>query len=63
MERYERSQYSPAGEADLWGDLARGLKYNRSGRRRAERMLLGLAVVSIAGLSLVYLLALTGLFT
>ncbi|MCZ2822379.1 hypothetical protein O2V63_18725 [Modestobacter sp. VKM Ac-2977] len=61
MERYERNQYSPAGQIDQWGDLAQGLKQNRSGRRRAVRMLVALAVVLIVGLGLVCLLALGGL--
>ena len=61
MERYEHNQYSPAGQIDQWGDLAQGLKQNRSGRRRAVRMLTGLAVVLSVGLGLVYLLALSGL--
>ena len=61
MERYEHNQYSPAGQIDQWGDLALGLKQNRSGRRRAVRMLTGLAVVLSVGLGLVYLLALSGL--
>jgi hypothetical protein len=60
MERHEHNQYSPAGEVDRWGDLAEGLKYNRSGRRRAVRMLVGLAVVLTVALALVYLLALSG---
>jgi hypothetical protein len=61
MERYEHNQYSPAGEVDRWGDLAQGLKNNRSGRRRAVRMLLGLVVAVIVVLGLVYLLAMSGL--
>jgi hypothetical protein len=61
MERHEHNQYSPAGEVDRWGDLAQGLKNNRSGRRRAVRMLLGLAVVVIVVLGLLYVLAVTGL--
>ena len=61
MERYEHNHYSPAGQIDQWGDLAQGLKQNRSGRRRAVRMLVALAVVLILGLGLVYLLALGGL--
>ena len=61
MERFEHNQYSPAGEVDRWGDLAQGLKNNRSGRRRAVRMLLGLAVVVIVVLGLLYVLAVTGL--
>lgn len=63
MERYEHDQYSPAGEVDRWGELAEGLKHNRSGRRRAARMLIGLAVVLAAALGLVHLLALSGLLT
>lgn len=61
MERYEHDQYSPAGQIDQWGDLAQGLKQNRSGRRRAVRMLVALATVLIVGLGLVHLLALAGL--
>jgi hypothetical protein len=61
MERYEHDQYSPAGEVDRWGDLAQGLKHNRSGRRRAARMLIGLVVLILVGLGLVYLSALSGL--
>ena len=61
MERYEHNQYSPAGEVDRWADLAQGLRENRSGRRRAARMLLGLLACIVAGLVLVYLLALSGL--
>jgi hypothetical protein len=57
MERYEHNQYSPAGQIDQWGDLAEGLRRNRSGRRRAWRMLLWLAVVLVVVLGLVYLLA------
>jgi hypothetical protein len=45
VERYEREQLSPAGQIDGWGDLASGLRSNRSGRRRAPRMLAWLAVV------------------
>ena len=59
MERYEHNQYSPAGQIDQWGDLAEGLKNNRSGRRRALRMLGWLAAVLALGL--VFLLALGGL--
>jgi hypothetical protein len=61
MEPYERNQYSPAGEVDRWGDLAQGVKHNRQGRRRAVRMLAGLAVVVLTGVGLVYLLAVSGL--
>jgi len=57
MERYEREPLSPAGEVDLWGDLAAGLKDNRSGRRRALRMLLALAVAALVATGLVVLLA------
>jgi hypothetical protein len=45
MERYEHHPLSPAGQVDQVGDLAAGLRYNRSGRRRAGRMLAALAVV------------------
>ncbi|MGY1823251.1 hypothetical protein [Geodermatophilus sp. SYSU D00079] len=61
MERYEHDQYSPAGEVDRWGDLARGLRHNRQGRRRALRMLVGLAAVVVAALVLVFVLAVSGL--
>lgn len=61
MERYEHNQYSPAGEVDRWGDLADGLKRNRSGRRRAGRMLIGLVTAVIAILVLVCVLAVIGL--
>jgi hypothetical protein len=61
MERYEHNQYSPAGQIDQWGDLAQGLKHNRLGRRRAVRMLVGLAVAVTVVLALVYLLVLSGL--
>jgi len=63
MERFEHNQYSPAGEVDRWGDLAQGLTSNRSGRRRAARMLIGLAVAVLVGVGLVYLLAATGLLS
>ena len=53
MERFEHDSMSPAGQVDQWGDLASGLKYNRSGRRRAIRMLLVLALVLIVGSGLV----------
>jgi hypothetical protein len=61
MERYEHNEYSPAGQVDRWGDLAQGLRHNRSGRRRAMRMLIGLAVAVVVGFGLIYLLALSGL--
>jgi hypothetical protein len=48
---------SPAGRVDQWGDLATGLRYNRPGRRRALRMLLALAVVSLVATGLVALVA------
>ena len=57
MERYEREPPSPAGGVDLWGDLAAGLKYNRSGRHRALRMLLGLAIVALLATGLADVLA------
>ena len=47
---------SPAGQVDQWGDLAAGLKFNRSGRRRALRLLLVLAVVSLLATGSVVLL-------
>jgi len=43
----ERSPLSPAGQVDAWGDLADGLRHNRTGRRRALRMLIGLAAVLV----------------
>jgi len=61
MERHEHNQYSPAGEIDRWGDLAEGLKRNRSGRRRAGRMLIGLLMCIILVLGLILLLASAGL--
>jgi len=61
MERHEHNQYSPAGEIDRWGDLAEGLKSNRSGRRRAGRMLIGLLMCILLVLGLVFLLAAVGL--
>ncbi|SDN76288.1 hypothetical protein [Geodermatophilus sp. DSM 45219] len=57
MERYEHHPLSPAGEVDQWGDLAAGLRCNRSGRRRAVRMLIGLAVVVAIGTGLAVLVA------
>jgi hypothetical protein len=63
MERSEYDSMTPAGQAQLWGDLAHGLKTNRSGRRRAFRMLVGLAVVLIIGTALVFLLARSGLLS
>lgn len=62
MERDEHDQYSPAGQVDRWGEPAQGLRHNRAGRRRAARMVLGLAVAVVAGLGLVYLLVLSGMF-
>lgn len=61
MERREHNQYSPAGEIDRWGDLAHGLRHNRPGRRRAGRMLVGLALVVLVATGLVYLLVVSGL--
>jgi hypothetical protein len=57
VERHEPHPLSPAGQVGQWGDLAAGLRYNRAGRRRALRMLLALAVVSLVATSLVVLLA------
>ncbi|WNV77379.1 hypothetical protein [Geodermatophilus sp. DSM 44513] len=57
VERYEHHPLSPAGEVDRWGDLAAGLRHNRSGRRRALRMLLALVVLVLAATVLVFLLA------
>jgi hypothetical protein len=57
VERHEHHPLSLAGEVDQWGDLAAGLRYNRAGRRRALRMLLALAVVSLVATGLVALLA------
>jgi hypothetical protein len=47
VERHEHQQLSPAGQLDQLGALAAGLKYNRTGRRRALRMLAGLAAVLV----------------
>lgn len=58
MERYEHHPLSPAGEVDRWGDLAAGLRYNRSGRRRALRMLAALVVIVALGTGLLALVAL-----
>ena len=60
MERHEHHPLSPAGEVDQWGDLAAGLRYNRSGRRRALRMLVALAVVVALGTGVLVLVALIG---
>ena len=57
MERYEHHPLSPAGQLDQVGHLAAGLRYNRSGRRRAGQMLLALAVVVLVATGLVWLLA------
>ena len=57
MARHEHHPLSPGGEVDRWGDLAAGLRYNRTGRRRALRMLLALAVVSLVAIGLVALFA------
>jgi hypothetical protein len=56
-ECHEHHPLSPAGRVDQWGDLAAGLRYDRADRRRALRMLLALAVVSLVATSLVVLLA------
>lgn len=58
MERYERHPLSPAGEVDQWGALAAGLRYNRSGGRRALRALVALAVVVALATGLLALVAL-----
>ncbi len=58
MERYEHHPPSPAGEVDRWGDLAAALRYDRSGRPRALRMLAGLEVVVATGTGLLVLVAL-----
>jgi hypothetical protein len=63
MERSEYDSMTPTGQAQLWGDLARGAKTNRAGRRRAVHMLVGLAVVLVLGVVLVFLLAWSGLLT
>jgi hypothetical protein len=55
VERHEHHPLSPAGEVDQWGDLAAGLRDNRAGRRRALRMLLARAVVSLVATGLVTL--------
>lgn len=57
MEPQQRNPMSPAGQIDAVGDLALGWRTNRSGRRRALRMLLWLAVVVVVGVGLVVLLA------
>jgi hypothetical protein len=44
----EHEPLSPAGQVDAWGDVAVGLRTNRSGRRRALRMLGWLAAVVVA---------------
>jgi hypothetical protein len=56
VERHEHHPLSPAGEVDQRGDLAAGLHCNGAGRRRALRMLLALAVVSLVATALVVLL-------
>ena len=56
MERHENHPLSPAGQLDSLGDFAMGLRTNRSGRRRALRMLVGLAVVLLIVTALVLLL-------
>ena len=40
----EHNPYLVEGEIEQWGKLARGLRHNRTGRRRALRLLLWLAV-------------------
>lgn len=57
MEPADRNPLSPAGQVDQWGDLAWGLKHNRSGRRRAVRMLAVLVAVIIVGAALLVFLA------
>jgi len=57
MEPYNRNPMSPAGQVDAAGDLALGWKTNRSGRRRATRMILGLLAVIALGVALIWLLA------
>lgn len=61
MDPAERNQYSPAGEIDQWGQLAQGLRHNRSGRRRAARMLVGLAATVLVAVVLIYALVMSGL--
>ena len=63
MDPSEHNQYSPAGQVDQWGELTQGLRHNRSGRRRAARMLLGLAVVVVVALAVIYALVTTGLLS
>jgi hypothetical protein len=63
MDPAEHNQYSPAGQIDQWGDLAQGLRHNRSGRRRAARMLIGLAAVFVVALVLIYVLVTSGLLS
>jgi hypothetical protein len=60
MTRPAHNQYSLTGQVAQWADLAQGLRHNHSGRRRAVRMLLGLAAVAVVLLGLVCLLAATG---
>ena len=57
MERYEQDPMSPAGRVDAWGDLAAGLTYNRSGRRRALRMLAALVLLVAAATAVVFLIS------
>jgi len=56
MERHEYNSMSPAGRVEQWGALAGGLKYNRQGRRRAARMLVGLllAIMLLIGIAFIY---------
>jgi hypothetical protein len=48
---------TPQGQIDQVGRLAHGLRYNRRGRQRAAKMLLGLLLaigIAVAGLVLTY---------
>jgi hypothetical protein len=63
MDGSEHNQYSPAGEVDRWADLAQGLTHNGSGRRRALRMLVGLAAVVVLALVVILILAWSGLLS
>lgn len=47
---------TPEGQIEQWGLVAHGLKHNRTGRRRAARMLGGLVAVIALGALLLLLL-------
>ena len=44
----EHNPYLVEGEIEQWGKLAAGLRHNRTGRRRALRLFLWLAVALVA---------------